>query len=418
MAVVSGTVTSQALVFLLSPLLARLFVPTDFGALANYNAWVSFLGMISNLRYEQAMIVARGRIAMNRVMALALMLSFASALMLAVAAVIIYRANSGSGYLHEIRDVVLLIPAGMLTMVVISLLTMFSTKRGRFRQLATMALTQAALTASFQILFGYVRVAHGLVLGALVGTIGTAIAFVAWHLRRNRVQHVWRELRPRQLVATARENVSFPRYVLAADSIFVVVQQFVPVILTAMFSPAIAGIYAFSTRVVRVPAFVISTSVLTVLRKHAPDRLVEEGGLWKLFKTTVTTLSIIAIGPFIVLMFFARSVFGFVFGAQWVEAGSVVQILTPGMLLEFVAMPLAVIFIVTRTQRYSFALQMMNMTLLATALVLGRYVWHDFIMTCVVVSVAMVCVNALTIALASRACRSTTVPDVAPAVAS
>jgi O-antigen/teichoic acid export membrane protein len=155
-----------------------------------------------------------------------------------------------------------------------------------------------------------------------------------------------------------------------------------------------------------------------VLRKHAPDRLVETGGLWRLFKKTVTSLSLVAVGPFALLLLFAKGVFGVVFGARWVDAGAVVRILTPGMMLEFVAIPMAVIFIVTQTQRYSFAVQLANITLLATALMLGRYGWHDFMATCVLVSVAMVCVNALTIALASRACRSARTPSAAPAVAS
>src|SRR5262249_8279611 len=158
-------------------------------------AWVSFLGMISNLRYEQAMIVARGRIAMNRVMALALVLSVGSALVCAAGAVAVHIANPSVGYLHEIHDVVLLIPAGMMSTLVVSLLTMFSTRRGRFRQLATMATMQALLTAGFQLAFGSMHLAHGLSRGALAGMVTTALVFLAWHLRRNRLRHVYRELR-------------------------------------------------------------------------------------------------------------------------------------------------------------------------------------------------------------------------------
>jgi O-antigen/teichoic acid export membrane protein len=417
LAVVSGTVASQALLFLLSPLLARMFAPADFGDLANYNAWVSFLALISNLRYEQAMIVARGRIAMNRVVALALALSVVSALIFAAIAVAVYVANLDAGYLEEIHDVVLLIPAGVLSTVIISLIAMFSTRRGMFRQLAMMTVTQVMISATLQVSFGAMHLAGGLVLGALGGSLVTAFIFLIWHFQRNRLRHLVREFRVQQLIATARENVTFPRYTLAADSINVIAQQFVPVFLTAMFGPATAGIYAFSTRVVRVPALVISTSVLTVLRKHAPDRLSEAGGPWRLFKTTVASLSLLAVGPFAVLLLFGKSIFGLVFGARWVEAGSVAQILTPGMMLEFVAIPMIVFFIVMGKQRYAFVSQVANITLLAGALVGGRYVWHDFTATCALIAGAMLIVNVLTIALASRACRTTMVARIEPAVA-
>src|SRR2546422_4559725 len=42
---ISGTVFSQAILFLFSPLLSRIFSRTDFGHLANYNAWVSILAL-------------------------------------------------------------------------------------------------------------------------------------------------------------------------------------------------------------------------------------------------------------------------------------------------------------------------------------------------------------------------------------
>ena len=418
LAVVSGTVASQAILFLLSPLLARMFAPADFGDLANYNAWVSFLALISNLRYEQAMIVAKGRIAMNRIVALALALSVVSALIFAAIAVAVYVVNLDAGYLEEIHDVVLLIPAGVLSTVIISLVAMFSTRRGLFRQLAMMTVTQVMISATLQVSFGAMHVSGGLVLGALGGSLATAVIFLMWHFQRNRLRHLVREFRVRQLMATARENVSFPRYTLAADSINVIVQQFVPVFLTAMFGPATAGIYAFSTRVVRVPALVVSTSVLTVLRKHAPDRLSDAGGPWRLFKTTVASLSLLAVGPFVVLLLFGKSIFGLVFGARWAEAGSVAQILTPGMMLEFVAIPMIVFFIVMGKQRYAFVSQVANITLLAGALVAGRFAWRDFAGTCALISCAMVIVNILTLGLASRACRTAAPRGVAPAVAS
>src|SRR2546422_11174015 len=45
LALISGTVFSQAILFLFSPLLSRIFSRTDFGHLANYNAWVSILAL-------------------------------------------------------------------------------------------------------------------------------------------------------------------------------------------------------------------------------------------------------------------------------------------------------------------------------------------------------------------------------------
>lgn len=401
-ALVSGTLVSQAIVFLLSPFLSRIFTPADFGHLANYNAWVSVLALVSNARYEHAIIVARGRIAMNRVLALTLLLSAVGTLVIALAATAIVLADPQHGYLGEIKDVVLFMPPAVAATVVISALTQFAIRRGHFKRLAWLSVLQVGVTLVLQIVLGWARVPHGLVIGALGGALVGCTAFVIAHLRKNRVRHVTREMSAEQLRTVALEYVNFPRYSLPADGINVVIQQFVPVFLTALFGPVVAGLYAFSTRVIRVPAFVVSTSVSTVLRKRAADHLQREGSLVRLLDKTVWSLLALAAGPFLIMGLFAHEIFAVVFGPEWRDAGTIVRILTPGMLLEFVAFPLTVFFLVTQTQRLAFRVQVMNLATLAAAFLGGKYLWDSFFTTCVVLSAGMILVNVTAIILARR----------------
>lgn len=57
---ISGTVFSQVILFAFSPLLSRIYSVSDFGFFANYNAWVSFFAIISNFRYEHAIVLSKG----------------------------------------------------------------------------------------------------------------------------------------------------------------------------------------------------------------------------------------------------------------------------------------------------------------------------------------------------------------------
>lgn len=59
LALMSGSIFAQAVFLLTSPVLTRVFGFADFGGLANYNAWVTFLALLGVLRYEHAIIVAR-----------------------------------------------------------------------------------------------------------------------------------------------------------------------------------------------------------------------------------------------------------------------------------------------------------------------------------------------------------------------
>ena len=400
LALISGTVASQAILFLFSPLLSRIFDPADFGNLANYNAWVAILSMLSNLRYEHAMIVVSGRAGMNRVIALAIALSTVAFLAYGVIAGGIYLAAPATGYLGEIRGIVVFIALGTLPTVISSLLIQFNIRKGGFKTIAVVSLIQVICTLAVQVLLGVFHVENALVAGAFIGTVVACTIFLAIHLRRNSLHHIRREMSFSRLQATASEHVNFPRYTLATDAINIVVQQFVPVFLTGMFGPAVAGLYAFSTRVVRVPLLVVATSVATVLRKEAGDHLRRNGNLVTIFRRTVGGLALVAIGPFALLMLFATDIFSRVFGQKWVEAGPIVRILGPGLMVEFIAVPLVALFLVTQTQRFTFRIQLAGIALLFTALVAGRYYWNSFLATCVLMSIAMVISNGSTLVAA------------------
>jgi O-antigen/teichoic acid export membrane protein len=410
---VSGTVVSQAIVFALSPFLSRLFSPADFGHLANYNAWVSVLALVSNMRYEHAIIVARGRLAMNRVLALTLTLSALATVVFTLLAIAITVVDPQRGYLAEIKAFVAFIPPAVAATVVTSALTQFAIRRGHFRRIAWISVAQIGVTILFQISFGVAHIPSGLIVGALLGAFLGTVSFVVMHLAANRIRHVGREIRLDRLRSTALTFANFPRFTLPADAISIVIQQFVPVFLTALFNPVVAGLYAFSTRVVRVPSFVISTSVSTVLRKRAADHLAREGNLARLFRKTVSGLAVLAIGPFLIMMLYAPPIFEIVFGSEWREAGRIVRILGPGMFAEFVAFPLTVFFLITQTQWLAFRLQLLNLALLTATFLIGRHIFESFLATCMLLSGALVIVNLATILLARRVSRRRAVSHVA-----
>ncbi len=410
---VGGTLATQAIVFLLSPLLARIFAIADFGNLANYNAWVAILALLSCLRYEHAIIVAADTRTTVRVVALTGLLCVASVVLYTALAFILRGTYGGTGYLRYLQDIALFIPLGVLGVCITSPLTQLNVKAGRFKRLAAVGVLQAVVTVALQLVFGFTHVRHGLILGTLIGYAFSSATLGLLALKDGFLAHLFRELTVRRMLVTARQFADFPRYTLGADAVNVVAQQFVPVFVLALFGPVTAGIYAFAIRIVRAPLLVISASISTALRREALDHLHEPLGLDRLMKHTTGTLMLFAAPPFLLASLYGPELFAVAFGAQWREAGRVVQILGPGIYFEFVALPLAVFFLVTRTQRYTFWIQIIGFALLVGALWMGRHLFGDFRSTCFLISGAMVIGNLLTIALARRVAQ-TSPPAVAP----
>lgn len=409
LALLSGTVVTQAIIFLASPLLSRIFGMDDFGDLANFNAWVAVLALLSNLRYEHAIIVANGRKHISRVVALSVLLSVASFGVYLLCAVYIHEFYQGTGYLSHLRRVVLFIPIGTLAVCVTSVFIQLNVKTGRFKRVAAVSAIQIPVTLAPQIILGRLGTEHALIFGTVAGYVVSSLVYFRYFLQEERLGELRAALSLVHLRATARQHLDFPRYTLPADTITVVSQQFIPVFVLALFGPAVAGLYAFAIRIVRVPLLVVSSAVSGALRKEASDRVHAGRELSSLFSGTARTLAGLSVIPFVVVALFAKPLFAVVFGPQWIDAGKVVQILSPGILLEFVAVPLTIFFLVTNSQWYTLAIQASGFALLVGALVLGRYYLHDFLTVCYVVTGVMTTVNLASIVLAAKVAGARTV---------
>ncbi len=411
LALVSGTVLTQGIVFLLSPILSRIFSAADFGNLANYNAWVSILALVSSLRYEHAIIVAPDRESTNGVVALTLALSLTSVLGYVLGALFLYALRPTSGYLQHVSDIVLFIPVGVLFIAVSSVLTQVTVRAGAFPRLATITVVQVCFTVAIQILLGLAGVPHSLIIGTIAGTILFG-AILGWLVvREGQIADLRAAMHLSRLRATAKRFANFPRYTLGADALGVLVQQFTPVFILALFNPVYAGLYAFGIRVVRAPLLVVSTAIAAVLRKEGVEHLRREGKLEAMYSPLIKSLFLLGLIPFSIILLFGPQLFAIVFGAKWGEAGRLVQILSPGILLEFVAFPLATFFLITNTQNYTLRVQLAALVLLVTALVIGKMYLGGFVATGVLVSGVMVAVNGATIVLAARVSRGGRAPE-------
>ncbi|MEO5869829.1 MAG: lipopolysaccharide biosynthesis protein [Gemmatimonadaceae bacterium] len=416
-ALISGTVATQAIVFLCAPFLSRIFSVADFGNFANYSAWVAFLALTGSLRYEHAIIVAKDRAEANRVFALTMFVCVISVVIFEAVALAISAGHSGGGYLREIAGILPYIPLGVLSACMGTPLAQLHIRTGLFRRLAAVGVAQVVASVAAQVILGVLKVNNGLIIGSIVGNVVSAAALAPLLWDRETMAQLRDAVTMRQLRDTARTFVNFPRYTLPGDAIGVVTQQFFPVFVLALFGPTAAGLYAFSARIVRVPLIVVATAVSAALRNEAMLRLQGEGDLARLFSKTMRGLFLVSLLPFAAMLLYSHEIFALVFGAKWREAGTIVRILSPGILFEFVAFPLSVFFLVTGTQRYTFRIQLVGFISLATALWIGHRVLNNFIATCGIISALMVAVNLASIILAARVSRKgvVLVPPVADA---
>jgi O-antigen/teichoic acid export membrane protein len=402
-ALISGTVVTQLVIFACSPILSRFYSPEDMGGLANYTAWVAVLALVSSLRYEHAILVAEGEGGADRALVLTTFVSAIGALVFGVGAVGVYVLEPDIRYLRELQDVVLYIPLGVIVVCFTSALIQLNVREGAFRRIAIVTVVQSLVTMTVQVALGILDRSTGLVIGVIAGYGVAGVLLAQSTLTVERLRTLTPLANRRVMRATAVEHLNFPRYTLGADAINVVTQQFTPVFITVLFSPAVAGLYSFAVRVARVPLVVIASAVASVLRKEAADRTGDRVRLRQLYQRSAGGLLAAAIIPLAVLGAFGPPMFRVVFGAEWTEAGRMARILSPGLALEFVAVPLAAFFLVTGRQRDSYRIQIGGFLALLAAIAVGRYWFNDTMVLCGLLAATMVGTNVATILFSGRA---------------
>ena len=165
-----GTLISQLVVILVSPILTRMYSPEDFGVFSVYVAIVAFFTVISNLRYELAIPISKSLTVTLSIAKLSLLLMSLFSVLLGL---LLYATN---GYFLELmnssalHDFFWLLPVGVFFGGIYSLFSFWSLKKNNFLQLAVSRALKGGFMAGFQVIFGLFSFNFlGMILGHVLG---------------------------------------------------------------------------------------------------------------------------------------------------------------------------------------------------------------------------------------------------------
>jgi O-antigen/teichoic acid export membrane protein len=119
------------------------------------------------------------------------------------------------------------------------------------------------------------------------------------------------------------------------------------------------------------PTSLISSAMLEVFKNRAQEDFRRTGSCSPIFIKMGLALFSIGVVPAIVLVFFAPTLFLFVFGPEWREAGEYAQIIAPLALIQFVCSPLSYVLIFREKLFLDLKLQTLFLILVVIALILA-----------------------------------------------
>ena len=342
---IGGTVMAQILTTAISPILTRVYTPSDFGKLAIFTAMLSLLTVAAAGRYELAIPLSEDDREASQVFLLAFIITLITSIACVLAVILLSdRIESLLGPLGTNRYLFVL-PIGVMAVSSFAIMEKWAIRRQAFVPIAKSKVGQTLGTIAVQIGgsgYGFIALIGGLVAGQAVGI--TRLGSIA-RKSVNTGGFSWHEVK-----RVAKRYKNFPLYSVWIALLNTGSLQFAPLFLAGLFGASAVGLYALTLRVLALPATVIGNAVGSVMLARAPE-VHRQGRLKDLVGRMHATLAATGAPALVLMLVAGPDLFALVFGETWREAGRYAQWMAPWMYFQFQWSPLSMLTIVLELQR-------------------------------------------------------------------
>ena len=321
-AVASGTAMAQVIVFAFSPLITRIYSPEVFGLQGVFLSLVSVLSPLIALRYPMAIITAETASEAQRVSHLSLLVAvfmslfFWWILWIGGESVLIILGAEGLGSL------ILVLPLALFCVALQDVTNFHAARLGVFRLVGIVAVLQALAVNTARAVGGmFAPVAGTLV---IITALAPAVTAAMLCVGKRQLRHWSSDLRKPDVLSLLKQHQDFPKYRVPTDTLNSLSQSVPVLMLSALYSPATAGLYVLTRSVLNLPTHLVGAALGNVLYARFAELSREGYSVLPLLHRS--TWALVACAPVIVgLAWFAPTVFAVVFGEEWREAGHYAQ---------------------------------------------------------------------------------------------
>ena len=360
----SGTFLSQIIPILITPILTRIYTPSEFGIISFFMGIIMVLSNITNLRLEIPIIIPKTIKKSNDYFKL----SFYVNVLFSVISFIITLLYGNR--LVELLDVdinpyyLLLIPFLTFIIGVNKAVYYFLNKQGKYNKLALFPVVRSSITSVSSLVFSFS--AFGLLIAQFFGRIAS-LTFLVFKEKMNLTFDF------RMLKKDLKVNRIYVITDTPASLISSLNSNGISLFATPIFGSLIGGSFALVNKFIAAPINLISKSFLDVFKKEANQEYQIKGHSKVTFKKVMKGMVVLTILPFILFFLYSEDIFMILFGDEWHRAGFYAKILTPMIFLKMLSRPVSFMFYIVEKQHYNLIGQSINLLFLIIALFIGKY---------------------------------------------
>lgn len=370
----TGTVAGQAVSLLLSPILTRIYGPSEFGYLSVYSSVLGILSVMASLGLDLAIPIAATEAECANLLALSSLALLGTTAIVGIATCLISSDLLTRLSLEPLESYRWLLPIGFACLGGYYVMVAIATWAGAFKDIARTRISQGVSGPVSQILLGWMGCGTpGLVVGYVIGQSSGTLLLLSRVVMRRRA--LLRAMSWSGMAAAARRYVDFPLFASWARLLDMAGSGTILFILfTACYSSEIAGFMFLSERVIARPLLLVSTSFLQVFTGEAGRALNHDPAMLRRRFYQVVPLQFLVAGCWILIANMAAGwVFPRLFGPEWAAAIPYLRALSLSYLVLTVLHPVSTTLQMMEWQIASAVWQIARLILVVAGVLLA---WH------------------------------------------
>lgn len=369
MLISTGALFGQVVIVAVTPIITRLYTPSEMGLYAVFVAFVGIFATPIALHYELAVPLPRRNSEASSVAVLGLVSAVMTSAVLGLVMFIFRDQLLGLTKAEALRGFMWLVPVGLVATGVMNVLTTWAIRKKVFKATAASKAAQGLGQSIPQVVAGMGHMGvGGLIAGQILGIFAAVGALTTAGVPRSTA----RTLRTAwmRLWIVARKYRRFALITVWSSLGNAFASQIPVMMLASLFGAYVAGQFALSFRLLQLPLRLVGNSISQVFFAHAADANHSES-LASLTSATFRGLFAFGLPSFVLAACVAPEVFRMVFGDEWEDAGYYTQLLMPWILFSFISSVLSVLVSVLQRQGQELVLQVTYVIVVAVSLLAG-----------------------------------------------
>jgi lipopolysaccharide exporter len=369
----AGTLIAQIIGISVTPILSRIYTPSDYGLLAIFSAFVAICSTLITMRYETRILLPKSEEESKKIMQLVILMSiFIGGILILLSSYLVSESLLKIMRLSELGPWINTAIAASVATAIIGVITNWLNRLTKYVTISILRILQASLSAIAGLTFGITMMNEGLLYAQSVALLLTLIVvIVIAHTSINK------KISFAELMNTAKIHKRAPLYLLPTAIVDIVTLQLPFFLISIWFSNTMTGNYRMAYSLLLLPASLVGTSIAQIFaQKYSniwPDATASKLILIKTWKY----LAVFGFVPMITIILFGEQIFEKALGKDWIQAGQIASVMAPMVFASLIHSPTSSTLTVMGMERIGFFLALTVVIYRPLSFYIG-YLYNDF----------------------------------------